>query len=297
MATMKKQLAFVLGGGGARGALQVGALRALLEAGYVPDMLVGTSIGAVNAAFLAIHGVNLAGVDQLQQAWMDSAAADLLPADYLWLTVRVLFNRQDVRAPNRIQEIFLNTGMDQDLRFSDITGVRLFAVTSDLNSGRTVIYGDDPDEHVLEGVLSSAALPPWISPLLKDGKWLIDGGAVSNVPIEPAIRLGATEIIALDLADTRSTPSAAHSFGIFLERLLITVQRRQLDLEMALAQEKHIPVRYANLTGPGLVMIWDFARATALFDHGYQLMHEEIQRWQAEKPPGWREKLSAFFRR
>lgn len=198
MATIKKQLAFVLGGGGARGALQVGALRALLEAGYIPDMLVGTSIGAVNAAFLAIHGLNLEGVDRLQQAWMDSAAADLLPADYLWLTVRVLFNRKDVRAPNRIQEIFLNQGIDQNLRFGDISTVRLFAVTSDLNSGRTIVYGDDPDELVLDGVLSSAALPPWITPIEKEGKWMIDGGAVSNVPIEPAINLGATEIIALD---------------------------------------------------------------------------------------------------
>ena len=53
---MEKCLAFVLGGGGARGALQVGAFRALFEAGYQPDLLVGTSIGAVNAAGLAIVG-------------------------------------------------------------------------------------------------------------------------------------------------------------------------------------------------------------------------------------------------
>ena len=52
-------LAFVLGGGGGRGALQVGALRALLEAGLQPDLLVGTSAGAVNATYLAMRGFNL----------------------------------------------------------------------------------------------------------------------------------------------------------------------------------------------------------------------------------------------
>jgi NTE family protein len=65
---MEKCLAFVLGGGGARGALQVGALRALFEAGYQPDLLVGTSIGAANAACLAFWGVNMDGIAALERA-------------------------------------------------------------------------------------------------------------------------------------------------------------------------------------------------------------------------------------
>ena len=55
---MKKNLAFVLSGGGSRGAMQAGALRALVEGGYTPDMVCGTSIGAINGAFLAVHGFN-----------------------------------------------------------------------------------------------------------------------------------------------------------------------------------------------------------------------------------------------
>src|SRR3970282_1559461 len=93
---MKRKLAFVLGGGGARGALQVGALRAVLEAGYQPDLLVGTSIGAVNASYLAINGFNQESLVGLARAWHDAAHADLLPANYLWLTVRSLFRRPDV---------------------------------------------------------------------------------------------------------------------------------------------------------------------------------------------------------
>ena len=58
-----KKLGLVLSGGGARGALQVGAIRALLEADYHPDLLVGTSIGAVNATYLAVNGINLDTID------------------------------------------------------------------------------------------------------------------------------------------------------------------------------------------------------------------------------------------
>jgi len=69
---MDKCLAFVLSGGGGRGAMQVGALRALLEAGLRPNLLVGTSIGAVNAAGLALWGVDLFGIEVLEQAYNET---------------------------------------------------------------------------------------------------------------------------------------------------------------------------------------------------------------------------------
>src|SRR5512133_356989 len=76
--TMDKCTAFVFGGGGSRGALQVGAMRALLEAGLVPDLLVGTSIGAANATGLALWGVDLEGLATLERVWDQVANAELL---------------------------------------------------------------------------------------------------------------------------------------------------------------------------------------------------------------------------
>ena len=70
---------FVLSGGGARGALQVGGLYALLDAGYHPEMLVGISIGAVNPAFLAVHGFSRQSLDSLKKAWLESITSNLLP--------------------------------------------------------------------------------------------------------------------------------------------------------------------------------------------------------------------------
>lgn len=122
------RLAFALGGGGARGALQVGALRALLEADIQPDLLVGTSAGATNAAFIAVRGFTPESLAELETAWHDAAEADLLPANYLWLTVRMLFNRAGVHPYYRMRDFFIAHGLSPDLRFGDLEGPRLILV-------------------------------------------------------------------------------------------------------------------------------------------------------------------------
>jgi predicted acylesterase/phospholipase RssA len=88
-----------------RVALQVGALNALLEAGYRPDMVVGTSITALNAAFLGLHGFNAAALTNREAVWHDAVTANLLlPANYIWLTLRALLGLGDSRPEDRIAE-------------------------------------------------------------------------------------------------------------------------------------------------------------------------------------------------
>ena len=280
--------AFVLGGGGGRGALQVGALRALLEAGLQPDMLVGTSIGAVNAAYLAVHSVSLSTLEALVGAWHDAAAANMLPSNYLWLTMRVLFNRVGRRPHHRMRDFFVAHGLPPELRFGDIEGVRLILVAADLNTGCAVLYGADPQQSVLERLLASTALPPWVHPLEKDGQFLIDGGVVSMLPIEPALAQGAREIIALDLADPRQAQTEAHGFGPFLGKLMNTIEQRQTEMEMALAAARGVPVRRIALQGEQPVAIWDFSRTSELIERGYAIARREMAHWQPARPSGWR---------
>lgn len=71
---MAKTIGFALGGGGARGALQVGALRALFEHGIKPEIITGTSIGAMNAVSLGLFGTDLVGVDKLEEVWKQGAS-------------------------------------------------------------------------------------------------------------------------------------------------------------------------------------------------------------------------------
>lgn len=261
----------------------------MLEAGIRPDMLVGTSVGALNAAFLAIHGVNLKTVDALDEVWREAARADLLPANYLWLTVRILFNRPDGYPANHLRDFFIAHGLSPEMRFGQIKDIALYIVAADLNATQAVLYGSDPNHHVLDALLASTALPPWVRPLETEGRLLIDGAVVSNLPVEPAISLGATEIVALDLADSRGMPPmpATGHFGPFLARLLNTVEQRQIGLELALAQARRILLRHIVLQPGQPLPLWDFGRTEELLAEGYALARREIDTWKSGMRRRW----------
>jgi NTE family protein len=268
---MDKKLAFVLSGGGSRGALQVGALYALLESGIQPDFLIGASIGAVNSAFIAMNGFSKESLDQLSAAWRKASASDLLPANYVWLTVRAMFKRSSNDPSRRLRDFFVSHGLTPELSFKDIVKPNLVIVSTDLNTGRPILHGALPEDKILDALLLSTALPPWFMPVRKQDRYLMDGGVVSNLPVEPALRLGATEIVALDLIDSREMIGTGEGVRGFIDRLLYTVEKRQIDLELELAEARGIPVLYLNLTGETPVTIWDFKQSDRLIDRGYAL--------------------------
>lgn len=268
--------AFVLSGGGALGALQVGALQALLDAQIKPDLLVGTSIGAANAVFLAVNGFSPAGLAALHVVWQHAAQANLLPANRLWLTQRIALNRAGVSAYHRrLRQFFINQGLSPGLRFGDLD-IDLALVSTDLNAYRPLVYGADPEQLVLEGLMASTAIPPWVRPLRVREHYLMDGGAVSNLPIEAAMQRGAGEIYALDLFDPGAPAQNAYGFGPFLNKLMITVEQRQINLELALAQAKNVPVRHFELRAAEPVAIWDFSHTETLLSRGYQLAQAQL---------------------
>jgi NTE family protein len=267
--------------------MQAGALRALLESGYKPAMLVGTSAGAINAAYLAIRGVDLNGVAALESAWQEAAKLNLYPSNYLWLSVRAMFNRPTPAVYQRVTGFFIAHGVTSDLRFKDIRDVRLFLVAADLNNGHPMLFGQNLEDSVLEGLLASTALPPWVTPIQRPGQILMDGGAISNLPIEPALSQGATDIIALDIRDFRDVPAEMQGFGSFLARLIGTVENRQVEMELALAAARRVRVRHIHLQWKDPVPVWDFSRTSELIQYGYNVMKAEINNWQPEKRPWW----------
>jgi NTE family protein len=264
---MKKCLAFVLGGGGARGALQVGALRALFEAGCKPDLLVGTSIGSVNAAGLALWGANLNGVRALEQAYQDATEAKWIDPRLARLALKALPLHSDQRASRQVAKFLISKGVTPDLRFSQISNIRLGLIGADLDAGE------------LEGILASTALQPWFSPIEKNGHSIVDGGAVSCLPIEPAMALGATEIIALDLNDSNGMLENDNRHNQYVEKLLFTVVQREAALEMALAAERNVPVWHILLKSSPPVPIWDFSKHRELIQVGYEAARRSISDW------------------
>jgi NTE family protein len=277
---MEKCLAFVFGGGGARGAMQIGALRALFEAGYRPDLLVGTSIGAVNAAGLAFWGTNQDGISALEQAYQKMEEGHLMDQRPDQLAFHALSGRPNRRASQRIADLAISMGITPDLRFDQMPHARLAMIGSNLDTGRPVIFGLDQGQSVLEGLLASTAIPPWFAPLEKDDLLIFDGGILSNLPIEPALTLGATEIIALDLMnDPASLPENVLESTQHLEKLAFAILQRQVFLETELAKALRVPVHYMRLRSSPPIPIWDFSKHRDLIKLGYEIACHEIADW------------------
>lgn len=266
----QKPLAFVLGGGGSRGALQVGALRALFEADLAPDILVGTSIGAVNAVAIALWGYNAAGLDKMEQAWAQVADAQILDPRVSGLILKSLVGHPSQRARQKAEALFISLGITPDLNFGDIQGIQLGLVSADIQTGQPVIYGNNPQDSVLEGMMASITLPPWFTPSQKDGQLIVDGGAVSNLPIEPALNLGAQDIVALDLDLEVKVEEQDVSLQKYVEKLTAAVSRRYIQLETALADQQGVPVQRIDFREIETSPTWDFSQSTTLIQKGYE---------------------------
>lgn len=271
-----RQLAFVLSGGGSRGALQIGALYALLEAGWQPDLFVGTSIGAANASFLALHGYSRESLDQLTKAYYRAAELNLLPTNYLWLTMRAMLRTTLNDPSQQLRDFFIEWGLTPELTFGELQIPRLVIVSADLNSGEPVLHGHQPGERVLEALLLSTTLPPWFMPVEKQDKYLVDGGIISNLPVEAALKSGATEIVALDLLDTRPAPGRAQGVSGFLERLVHAVSKREGEMEIGLARALGVPLTYLDLTAEAQVAIWDFQFTDRMIQEGYETARQML---------------------
>ena len=199
-------IAFVLSGGGSLGAVQAGMLEALLERGIVPDVLVGTSIGAANAAFLAAEPT-FPRAQALSDLWRSLRSREIFPL-----------------GPVRTPRTLFKDG-------SLLASVPLRIVATDFVDGTEVVFDSGP---VADTVLASTALPGVFPPHRVSGRLYLDGGLVDHVPLAPAIAMGADTIYVLSCgfpcpphANHRSARSVlAHSMGILLsQRIRIDIQQ------------------------------------------------------------------------
>jgi NTE family protein len=275
-----KPLAFVLGGGGSRGALEIGALQALHEAGLTPDILVGTSIGAINAVGVALLGYSNRGLEQMTEHWKEIEDAQILDPRVLQLVVRSLIGRPSHRARERVRSYLIDLGITPDLQFKSFHPFKVGLVSADIETGQPIIYGQDPNERVLDGVMASITLPPWFTPEKKDGQLIVDGGALSNLPIEPALRLGAGRIIALDLdfeQPAESQGGVQIPLQKYLEKLTFAVSKRYIQLETALAEQQGVPVLRIDFREIESPQTWDFRNTSPLIEKGYVKMQQILR--------------------
>lgn len=186
--------AFVLSGGGNQGVAQVGMLRALLERGHRPDVVVGTSVGALNGAVVA-GGAGLDRVAHLEAVWTGLSGEDVFPGKGLRVAWNVL-RRGDHLFPNDGLRALIEA-VHPAATFEDLE-VPLRVVTTDLDSGDEIVVVRGP---VAPALLASAALPGIFPPVPFHGQTLVDGAVVNLVPISHALAGPVERIFVLDVSD------------------------------------------------------------------------------------------------
>jgi NTE family protein len=186
--------AFVLGGGGVLGAVEVGMLRAVLERGITPDLVLGTSVGALNGAMVA-REPRLSVIDKLTELWQGaSEQTQQVYGDSPLRTVR--------RAMATGTHLWSSKPLRQALEdeFGDVTfeelPVRFQVCAASIERAAEHWFDSGP---VVPAVVASAAVPGLLPPAQVDGEHYLDGGIVNSIPLGRAVRLGATRVFVLQV--------------------------------------------------------------------------------------------------
>ncbi|MFN8482888.1 MAG: patatin-like phospholipase family protein [Anaerolineae bacterium] len=261
-------IAFVLSGGGSRGALQVGALRALLERGVRPDMLVGTSVGGLNAAFVAVEP-SLDRIETLASLWRTVRRTDIYPDNKLQVAWRLARGHGSLYS-NETFYRYIQRQYAGVETLSDLKGARCYIVVTNLDTGAMRVMGDRPADKVVDAIMATTALPPLHPPYpLDDGEY-VDGGAVALLPIEVALERGAREIYALHIVDGPMPPIARRSVLHVSGKAIGALVQRQWQTSVALAGSRGVRLHHIQLSPPVPCSVSDYSKTDILIGAGYE---------------------------
>jgi NTE family protein len=186
--------AFVLGGGGVLGAVEVGMLRALFERGVVPELVLGTSVGAINGALVA-QDPSLTVIERMTELWRGASESGReVYGDNPLRTVR--------RAVATGTHIYSSKPLQQRLaeEFGDLTieelPVRFQVCAASIERAAEHWFDSGP---VVDAVVASAAVPGILPPAKVGDEHFLDGGIVNSIPLGRAVRLGATRVFVLQV--------------------------------------------------------------------------------------------------
>jgi NTE family protein len=246
----------VLGGGGARGAAQVGVLQALFEANLeAPVAIVGTSVGALNGASIAAYP-SLAGTMMLREVWMSRPALSVFRAHPLGLLVSGIrryqlsaFPQENVRRLiDRAQALTGVTTFEQ-LR------VPLAVVATDLNAGKPAVFRSGA---LTPALLASTAIPGVFPMVNVNGRQHLDGGVIENTPLNTAVADGAREILAISLMAGGEQEETPAGFGELIARTLQLSLHHQMLTDYERLRDRCRIVVICPVTAP--TATWEMKR-------------------------------------
>lgn len=264
-----KKTAFVLAGGGSFGAVQVGMLRELVKDGIVPDLVVGSSVGAINGAYFA-GAPTPEGVAQLEAIWCGLRRRDVFP--FTWSSVIGLFTRRDYL----LNSHGLRALIEQRLPYRNLEDavISVHVVATDVLDGGTVKLSTGP---AADAVLASCSIPAAFPPVRIGERQLMDGGVASNTPISVAVELGARRLIVLPtgFACTLESPprgaiaNALHGITLMVAHQLV----RELERYRDEAEIITVPPLCPLAVSP-----YDFSHAGELIERAAEQTHRWLER-------------------
>ncbi len=179
---LPRPVAAVVGGGGVLGAAHVGVGYALEQHGFVPDMIIGTSVGALNGAIVAAHPGTAAS--WLDHVWTRLRRRDVFPLGYPSSLVSIF-------ADHGLRRLIARAGLPSRI---EQLAIPFTAVAMDLVTGAQALLDHGDLESAL---LASAAIPGVLPPVLREGRMLVDGGVIAFVPVRAARQAGAASVVVL----------------------------------------------------------------------------------------------------
>ncbi len=277
---MTTKTAFVLSGGGSHGAIQVGMLQALYERGIAPDTIVGTSVGAINGAFIAGRPATRSTAAQLAEIWRGLRRSDIFPVRPLGGLRRLIGRDAALLSPAGLRGI-----IERTTTFDRLEDARtpFHVIATDLLTGLEVCLsrGD-----AVEAVLASASIPGIFPPRVIDGRTLVDGGVSNNTPVSHCVELGAETIYVLPTGNAcalRTPPRTAmgiamHSMTLLVMRRLILETQYYRDSARLVVLPPHCPLAVQPI---------DFSASDRLINLGREDAHrylEDLEAGRAEAP-------------
>ncbi|MGH9038367.1 MAG: patatin-like phospholipase family protein [Acidimicrobiia bacterium] len=265
--------AFVLSGGGNLGSIQVGMLKALFEAGITPDVLVGTSIGSVNAAYLAADPTP-DRVEDLCELWRGVRSRDA----FSWNPFRMAHAalRRGSLFPSESWRRYLTRHIALE-RIED-SAVPLRIMVTDFEDGSPVVLDSGP---VIDAVMASTCLPGIFPPQRVGDHLYLDGILAEQVPLKPAIDAGADTVYVLATSHASPSPDVRSPGQILRHALTILLfPRLRLDA-LSLPDRPNLKIVQIP-SGGAQVALWDMSRHDEMIESGYQ----ETKEFLAERGRG-----------
>ena len=213
----RQRLALVLSGGGASGIVQVPFLEELVRRGVRPDLIVGSSVGAVNGAFLALHPND---IDGLAELWMELRSTRLWHRNLLRIGRNLLTRGTSLYSNRFLRELFKHHVTIDEVSATEIP---MFIVTTSLSSGRKHVVSSG---ELLASVMASIAVPGLFPPVRLEGDWCVDGGLSSGLDLETGLFQGATHTLAVDLGVQPSPYKPRGLVDLLMRSMEIAVQER-----------------------------------------------------------------------